>query len=548
MAIPATLIHEVRTTGNDANAGGFDPANANFATDGTVDTNTGNTASPVFSSASYNFVTGDIGAWLFIKSGTNSIPGWYQIASVGSNKATLTASIGSAPLYNPTTPYSTINTAAGIATVGTPTGLTWGVDYSQQASAQIAYTDMVIGSAGAGQMTYTSAGNPVGKNIIGNVLNVTGGTGFTVQRVVVSSTSGTTATIVATGANTLGTASSTGGTGNLGGSFASLGGTVNFPVAGNTIYVKSGSYSITSASTNVANGCYTTSQAITIEGYNSVRTDMGTAPVLTASGISTFTVVNFSSNDCTVRNISVDCANLTAGKAFAWFRGTIEKCTGDNCKSGAFVGSTVTTHAIRCKATGCSSTSPFSGGGVCVGCEAYANTVTGFNTTVTCEDCLSYGNTGSASVHGFAMTNGTRLRRCVAYGNQGKGINANFISSGSIIDCIVEGNTDDGIDIASSTNVNVVNCGAYNNGTNLDNASASRPAIRNFIVATGSFFTNAASNDFSLNNTASQGALARAAGILGAFPRGTTTGYLDIGAAQHQDAGGSSNPFGGSCF
>jgi hypothetical protein len=58
----------------------------------------------------------------------------------------------------------------------------------------------------------------------------------------------------------------------------------------------------------------------------------------------------------------------------------------------------------------------------------------------------------------------------------------------------------------------------------------------------GSVFTNAAGGDFSLNNTTNQGALLRDVGFPGAFLNGTTTGYLDIGAAQHQGsaAGGGS--------
>ena len=47
------------------------------------------------------------------------------------------------------------------------------------------------------------------------------------------------------------------------------------------------------------------------------------------------------------------------------------------------------------------------------------------------------------------------------------------------------------------------------------------------------------SNDFTLNNTAGEGALCRAAGFPGALLSGGT-GYLDIGALQHQDSGGSS--------
>ena len=90
MALGGTTIVEVQTGGSDsANGGCFDPGkvSAGGFTDGAATSATGN--SPVFSSASYNFVAGDVGAWLYIDSGTNWIPGWYQIASVASNVATI---------------------------------------------------------------------------------------------------------------------------------------------------------------------------------------------------------------------------------------------------------------------------------------------------------------------------------------------------------------------------------------------------------------------------------------------------------------------------
>src|SRR6185503_9870086 len=91
-------IFEVRAAGSDtANGGFFDPGQtAGMNTDGAATSATGN--SPVFSSASYNFVAGDVGAWVYIALGTNWTPGWYQIASVASNVATLTATIGTAYL------------------------------------------------------------------------------------------------------------------------------------------------------------------------------------------------------------------------------------------------------------------------------------------------------------------------------------------------------------------------------------------------------------------------------------------------------------------
>ena len=83
MALAAGTIWESRasaTTGN-VNGAGFNPANAAAVTDLTTDANTANTNSPVVSSATYTFVAGDVNAWLYIVSGTNWTPGWYQIAS-----------------------------------------------------------------------------------------------------------------------------------------------------------------------------------------------------------------------------------------------------------------------------------------------------------------------------------------------------------------------------------------------------------------------------------------------------------------------------------
>jgi len=131
MTFSNKLIWENRNDASASNGGGFNPANANFAADLTTDTNTGNTASPIVSSASYNFVAGDVGHWVFIQSGTNWTPGWYLIASVAANKATLTAGVGTAVLYGTSSTGANyqrpngLNTAAGCATVGTPTSGVW---------------------------------------------------------------------------------------------------------------------------------------------------------------------------------------------------------------------------------------------------------------------------------------------------------------------------------------------------------------------------------------------------------------------------------------
>jgi len=149
MAFSNGTVWEASAAGSDTLcSGGFVPTNSNFATDGAA-TNA-NTSSPVFTTASYNFVSGDVGAWVFIKSGTNSVPGWYKITSVAANAATLNAAIGAGVLYGGILTATNRalnfipNTVTGIATTASPTSLTWGIDYSQQNSAKIAFTDMVI--------------------------------------------------------------------------------------------------------------------------------------------------------------------------------------------------------------------------------------------------------------------------------------------------------------------------------------------------------------------------------------------------------------------
>ena len=78
-----------------------------------------------------------------------------------------------------------------------------GTDYSQRDTPLISYTDLVIGSTNT---QLTSAANPFTAAHVGNIINVTGGTGFTVQRVQVVSVShrdGGTKPLLTTSTNSL---------------------------------------------------------------------------------------------------------------------------------------------------------------------------------------------------------------------------------------------------------------------------------------------------------------------------------------------------------
>lgn len=518
MAFTASACWEVETTGNDASAGGFDPGVAGFPTDLTTDANTGNTSAPVCSSASYNFVAGDVGAWIYVKSGTSWTPGWYKITSVATNKATVNATIGAAVLA-----AGTPSTVTGIATVGTPTAGTWGIDYSQQAAARIAFSDMVID--GTTNTKFTSALKPVGKNFVGNIINVTAGTGFTVQRVVVVSTSGTTATCD----KSLGTLSSTGGTGNLGGAMASPALPFSVAIASNTIFVKSGAYSITSASTNVAGGCISDTVAVRAEGYGTVRGDLGTAPTLTASGISTAVIMTVSAADGAIANLTIDGATLASIQGLNAARGIYRNITCKNCTNFG-IATSASAIFVRCVTTGCSTQAAFSGAGQCIDCVSHDNTSTGFTSGAACcfSGCIAYNNSG-ASVDGFLITGALGFAiNCASYNNGRDGFRCNNVCQ-MCVNSIAESNTGIGFNMTTGALLN--NCAAYSNGTNFSNAGA-RATTLNSTTGTASFFVAAASGNFALNANAGGGASLRAAGIPGVTPDGLSTGYLDIGGLQ----------------
>lgn len=545
MALTQNTIWEVETGGSDtANGGAFDLSQtAGMNTDGAGAADA-TSASCTFSSASYTFVSADIGAWLYIPSGTPWIFGWYKITGVGvgvgGNGCTVNATAGQA-----VSPSGFPTTTNGFAISASPTGATWTIDYSQQNSARFAYTDLA--SSGTG-LTVSSAAHPFGKQQVGNCLVVNGaGTHFNLGRYVIVSVSGTTATVV--GPTNITTGAGSSGTGGLGGALASPGIVGGAPrLASNTVFIQSGTYSITSASTNVSGGCIADALSAgggyvgrAWEGYQTVRGDLGTAPVLQASGISSATIFGKTAAGGVIRNISINGASLTSVIGWATSQTVLYwQCRASNCTTGFSMTAALGNVFIRCTATGCAT--PWSGGQVylCFECEAYGNTGSGFPSTSgngsIFDRCLSYNNTGASS-DGFQVNSAGLIINCVAYGNGRNGFTVENENGLVVINSIAEANSGYGFSANGTlrTEASLLNCGGYNNTSgNVDPNLATQPGY--FQAASSSFFVAPGSNNFALNSTASAGALARAAGTPGPFLAASTTGYLDIGAAQHQDS------------
>jgi hypothetical protein len=540
MAFGALAIWESQPgVGSDtANGGGFDPL-ATMATDLAATVATG--VAPVVTSASYNFAAGDIGAYLFVQLGTHWIPGWYLIASVASNAATLTATVGSAVLWsNPQ--VGALNPTAGCATTASPTGGTWSIDYSRSSTPRISYTDMVIGGT---TTQFTSAANPVGPNIVGNIFAVTSGTGFTAQWVEAMSVSGTTATCD----KSLGTTASTGGHGGLGGCLATVGKAGSLHIGRNTIFCKQGALTLSNSS-NVAGGYITLAGGSGTDtflvGYNTTRTltNTDTGPTFTP-GANSMICVDAGGSNVTVSNIIVDnsVAAKTGVTAFdmAGNFGTITRCTAKSPATGFDCGGANISH---------------------VSCYVSAATSVAYNQeglrSISYLDCHSLNSAGGSDFSSSGI--GAFHSRCVIYKPHSIGFSASGTGADIFVDCVVyqpQTNGGSGFYFNSTSQCVCMNCitvtgtatgvtGFNSDGStnflfacadyNSATPAASGSVNSGFITLSGDPFVSASSGNFALNSIAGAGAALQGAGYPSSLFGLSTTSYPDVGAAQHAPA------------
>lgn len=283
MSIPSANIWECNqgAAASNVNGGGFDPTNAGMLTDATATSATGN--SPVVSSASYNFVAGDVGHWLYIKAGTNWTPGFYQIASVAANAATLTATIGTADQPGMGGYYA--NTVAGCATTASPSGGTFSIDYSRSTTAPFG-TSLLTSTASTTVTDATGNFTPV---MVGNTIYLSGGAGATVGRYsIVTYVSATSLTLdAASGTYTVGVYK-TGGALSLASSDDAV---FEAFKAGNYCYVKYSGTVYTLGGTVSIAAAGSVTQPIKVWGYNTQRGDepTGSTRPTFACGAAAFT-------------------------------------------------------------------------------------------------------------------------------------------------------------------------------------------------------------------------------------------------------------------
>lgn len=427
-----------------------------------------------------------------------------------------------------------------------------GTDYTQQDGVQLTYTDLVID--GSSNVKLTSVAHPGTVDLVGNTINVTSGTGFTVQRLEILNVDGAGAYYVDKSA---GTTSSTGGHGVLGGGLATpgmAGNLIELGVDSEVAFIKNGTYTL-SNSVNVAGGRFQSdSNNSQIIGYDTNRTTYNrdtNRPTLQA-GANNMVCVIMNRNYSVVANL-VFAPNGHTGVTGVSARD--RNILVRDCQSNAVDTGFDTDHNgvvfIRCYSNGDTAKGFYAGGvgDLYFNCVANVQNAIGFNLNgggCMALHCVSYCN-GGQGFHSDA--NGNFFANCTAYdttggsaigsvgfttNNAGTGISSTFINCAATN---FAGTGSAGFDFGVSLPSNLMlHCAGFNNTVNFSQVWGVNIDV--FKVLTQDPFVNAAGLDFGLNNVTNGGKTLRGAGqpghaALTQLPGGVAAdSYVDIGAVQ----------------
>jgi|SRR5215469_1579145 len=430
-----------------------------------------------------------------------------------------------------------------------------GTDYSQQDAAQFTYSDLVIGSTNT---QLTSVAFPFTAAAVGNLLNVTGGTGFTTGRYQVMSVAGA----VATMDRAVGTAASTGGAGKMGGSLANFGAitlnTLNVNANFQTvIWLKAGTYAYTTQQMVEGNGAGT--GGVNIIGYQTTHGDNAARPLITTStngvnpvatnggaGVMFFQNVSFSHTAVTrADGIRAGYSGNTLILDNCIVDGFTKGINGDNGSSTYIFAAIVirNTEIKNCSVAGIINQ------GASVYCEgSYLHNNSGYaiglngSGSVYVRRSIIANNTGAGIDNSASGTSTVWLRESTVAFNGGGGVKCaaytNNTTSAFYESSIIYGNTGYGVSY-TSTNLVTGIIGGYNAwGSNSTGDTSNYTKFSTDISLTANPFVASGSGNFALNGTAGGGAACKGTGFPGAFPGGTSTGSPDIGAVQSAAGGG----------
>ena len=437
-----------------------------------------------------------------------------------------------------------------------------GCSSCQSATVNISTTDAVA----AGTTTITTATGNISSALVGNIILLSGGSGSLTAAwyqvvTVVGATSFTVDRTVSAG---------TGITMNIGGALATIQQmSTNMALsAGPGAWVKATANYGLSSTVTLSNGGPNTGFSF-INGYTTTRGDNGMATVIGLAGIAggNSPLLQFSNSPfgMKLQNFILDCdnRNFTRGLRFNTANETAQNVIVQNCSDLSFsfdqpsMCLECTTFNTPSSTAAGSSQLNFQNNNVyvvCIDCQALGSTV---------NNAIAFNNTAGGYYQGLVVSNFTGT------GAIGVSIGTMEDHSLTIINSSFYNITSDAIKYNEGTvdtrpllfrNIAISNIGGYcinsigavtvNAAQNLSDYIACNttgalgfynnfPAGAHDITLTTSPFTNGASNDFSLNNTAGGGAGLKQTGFPGVISAGT--GYISFGALEPQNTGGGSS-------
>jgi parallel beta-helix repeat protein len=367
----------------------------------------------------------------------------------------------------------------------------------------------------------------------------------------------------------------TGVTLHIGGALQTIATVEAARVASNKIFVKAESTIAPTASIAINGTSGTPSSAVPYTryiGYTTTRGDGGkvTIQATTNTGITCLAVTT---GGISVENFTLDCNSLGTSNGLTSSTGHVRAL---NCLLKNFTvrgisiigGTSFLVQGCEFTAGTNAATSAITAAapGTIRNCNVHDNQCTGIVATtsgVTIERNLVTNNTGASS-DGIQTTTAAFVLHNTVYGNGRDGYRGQ--SSGSGLNTTIKGNifasnSGWGLQLWTSAgwaadpdydgnafynNTSGTRTNADDITTNKVNSVAAYTNTLDVAVTVGSPFTNAAGSDWTLNNTASQGALLRGTAPQATIPNATGTNYLDFGCFQHQDSGsgGMASPTG----
>ena len=463
------------------------------------------------------------------------------------------AAFGAATAWDVRTTGSTANGAGFDSGVGSP-----GTDESQGAGVAITCT-LTGTTTGTCSPAITSTTHGPG-----NFINIASGSGCSTGRFEILSQSGG----VATFDHAMGSSTNV-CVGVIGGSSLTLQDVATSSTNGNTIYMKSGTYTVTARTTITATETvagYTSTHGDEIPGTSSCTTTNN--PLITTSTNSVSPMILTNTAGSVIPNV-YQCLHLTntaATPAEALANGahgigvaviglTISGFTkAVDCDNGTYFDCAelmVSWTEISNSTVYAVTYNPVGGCYCAIINDSYIHDNAG---TIACQAAimLEAGPPGSLSMDRDIVTNNSASGVCaqtsttvnikdsVIAGSGQEGILTGVNSENYVGNSIIYGNTNHGINNAGSAymfaNWNAVGSngsGDYSNVTPINSISLSANP-----------FVNSAGGNYALNSTAGGGALLIGLGFPHLFPGGDSTGYPDVGAVQSPGGASSPSPYG----